>query len=201
MAHPHSAGWRSSDWHRLIINLHFHWCRLDFPPFLFFHIFSKKFKFISFYFYFLIFYYFLSFFFPYFLIFVSYYLIFFLFFLLYDSLLISFLLFVSPAGLFLIWVCVLVMSIDSKLMLEFIAWVMVIMLVDSTCQECMRVATCRAWISDFQRRAWGFPLACISSLFFLKLTGCCFLFDGTALGPTVILRVLTCLDKGPETRF
>ena len=24
-------------------------------------------------------------------------------------------------------------------------------------------------------------------------------FDSTALGPTVILRALTCLDKGPET--
>ena len=28
----------------------------------------------------------------------------------------------------------------------------------------------------------------------------CFFFDCTALGPTVILRALTCLDKGPETR-
>ena len=34
--------------------------------------------------------------------------------------------------------------------------------------------------------------------FLSKLTGCC-VFDCTALGPTVILRALTCLDKGPET--
>ena len=31
-----------------------------------------------------------------------------------------------------------------------------------------------------------------------KLTGCC-VFDCMALGPTVILRALTCLDKGSET--
>ena len=33
MAHPHSAGWGSDDWHRLIINLPFH---LAFSSFLFF---------------------------------------------------------------------------------------------------------------------------------------------------------------------
>ena len=39
-----------------------------------------------------------------------------------------------------------------------------------------------------------------SQAFSLKLTGCCILFfDCMALGPTVILRALTCLDKGPET--
>ena len=60
------------------------------------------------------------------------------------------------------------------------------------------VATCRAWVNDFQRHAWEFPLSCISSLFSLKLTGCC-VFDCTALGPTVILRAFTCLNKGPKT--
>ena len=41
-------------------------------------------------------------------------------------------------------------------------------------------------------------MSCISSLFSLKVTGCC-IFDFTALGPTVILRALISLDKGPET--
>ena len=37
MAHLHSAGWSSGDWHRPIINLPFHWCPLDFflLPFFF----------------------------------------------------------------------------------------------------------------------------------------------------------------------
>ena len=34
MAHPHSAGWSSGDWHRPIINLPFHWCPLGFSSFL-----------------------------------------------------------------------------------------------------------------------------------------------------------------------
>ena len=36
---------------------------------------------------------------------------------------------------------------------------------------------------------------------FLSQVNCLlrFFFDCTALGPTVILRDLTCLDKGPET--
>ena len=51
------------------------------------------------------------------------------------SLLISFLLSFSPLGLFLVWICVLVMSIDNTFVFEFIARVMVIMLVHSTCQK------------------------------------------------------------------
>ena len=51
----------------------------------------------------------------------------------------SFPLYFSPLGLFLIWVCVLFMSIDSKFVFEFIAWVMVIMLVHSTYQKCIYV--------------------------------------------------------------
>ena len=47
------------------------------------------------------------------------------------SLLISFQLSYSPLGLFLIWVCVPVMSIDSKFVFEFIAWVMVIIAKES----------------------------------------------------------------------
>ena len=54
------------------------------------------------------------------------------------SLLISFPLSFSPLELFLIWVCVLVMSIDSKFVFEFI-----VMLVHSTCQKCIHV---RAWL-------------------------------------------------------
>ena len=90
------------------------------------------------------------------------------------SLLISFPLSFSPHELFIIWVCVLVMSIDSKFVFEFIVWVMVIMVVHSTCQKCIHVrATCRTWVNDFQRHAWECPLSCISSLFSLKLTGSC----------------------------
>ena len=44
MAHPHSAGWCSSDRHRLIINLLFHCCPLGFFSSLyFFYIFFLKF--------------------------------------------------------------------------------------------------------------------------------------------------------------
>ena len=62
----------------------------------------------------------------------------------------------------------------------------------------MARAMCRTWVNDFQRHAWEFLLSCISSLFSLKLTSCC-VFWLSALGPTVILRALTCLDEGPET--
>ena len=57
------------------------------------------------------------------------------------SLLISFRLSFSPLGLFLIWVCVPVMSIDSKFVFEFIAWTMATMLVHSTCQKCIHICT------------------------------------------------------------
>ena len=40
-------------------------------------------------------------------------------------------------------------------------------------------------------------MSCISSLFSLKLLVAAF-FDCTAMGPTVILRTLTCLDNGLE---
>ena len=36
-------------------------------------------------------------------------------------------------------------------------------------------------------------------LFFFFFVFLFFFLDCTALGPTVILRALTCLDKGPET--
>ena len=64
MAHPHSAGWSSGDWHRPIINLPFHWCSIGFfvLPFIF--------LFFLLFFYFLFFIsYFLSFFFFSFLLF------------------------------------------------------------------------------------------------------------------------------------
>ena len=91
-------------------------------------------------------------------------------------------------------------NVYRQFVFEFIAWVMVIMLVMSevNLHTCMASATCRTWVNDFQRHAWECPLSYISSLFSLKLTGCC-VFDCMALGPTVILRALTCLDKGPET--
>ena len=69
------------------------------------------------------------------------YLIFFFYFL---SLPIFFPLSFSPLGLFLIWVCVLVMSTDSMFVFEFIVWVMVIMLVHSSCQKCIHV---RVWLA------------------------------------------------------
>ena len=34
---------------------------------------------------------------------------------------------------------------------------------------------------------------------FLSQVNWLLFFDGTALGPTVILRALACLDEGPET--
>ena len=95
------------------------------------------------------------------------------------------------------------MSIDSKFVFEFIAWVMVIMLVHSTCQKCILV---RAWLAlhvihestTFRGmresvRSLASEACSLSSL----LVGA--FFDCTALGPTVILRALTCFDKGPET--
>ena len=41
MAHLHSAGWSSGDWHQPIINLPFHWCLLGFSFFLYFYIFLE----------------------------------------------------------------------------------------------------------------------------------------------------------------
>ena len=66
----------------------------------------------------------------------------------------------------------------------------------------MRVGTFEGWVSDFQRHAWEFLLACIKP-FLVQVSWLLrvffFFFYSTALGPTVILRALTCLDKGPET--
>ena len=97
---------------------------------------------------FLIFYYF-YFYFAHFNLFIHFFLYFFLFYIFltylfyFLSLLISFPLSFSPLGLFLIQVCILVMSVDSKFVFEFIVWVMVIMLVHSICQKCIYV---RAWL-------------------------------------------------------
>ena len=118
--------------------------------------------FIFFYFYFnlfnftlllISFFFFLSFF----LFHVFFYPTFFLSFFYFLSL-ISFPLFFSPLGFFLIWVCIVKMSIGSKFVFEFIVWVMVTMLVHSTCQvhprTCAASATCLTWVNDFQRHAW-----------------------------------------------
>ena len=106
-------------------------------------------KFIFFIFYSILFFhfYFLNFKFIYWFLSSSFYIsCYFILFFYSSSLLISFQLSFSPLGLFLIWVCVLVISIDSKFVLEFIARVTVIMLVHSTCQKCIPV---RAWLALF----------------------------------------------------
>ena len=137
MAHPHSAGWSSGDWHRPIINLPFHWCPLDFFLLLFI--------------YFLFFYFFL----------ISVLLIFNLFFFFFLSFFLSFLSFFIlyyfiPTFFFCLTLCLsfstlyhlsmhfLVMSIDTNFVFDFIAWVMVIILVQSTCQKWIHV---RAWVA------------------------------------------------------
>ena len=54
--HLHSAGWRSGNWHRPIINLPFHWCPLGFFLLsLFFIDFLKFYIFLFFIFYFVLF--------------------------------------------------------------------------------------------------------------------------------------------------
>ena len=75
---------------------------------------------------------------------------------------------------------VFVMSIDSNFVLEFIAWVMVIMLVHSICQKWIHVRV-RAWLAlrvvheatTFKGMRGRVSVVFISSLFSLKLTGCC----------------------------
>ena len=75
---------------------------------------------------------------------------------------------------------VFVMSIDSNVVLEFIAWVMVIMLVHSICQKWIYVLV-RAWLAlrvvhestTFKGMRVRVSVVFISSLFSLKLTGCC----------------------------
>ena len=67
----------------------------------------------------------------------------------------------------------------------------------------MYVCSCMSGMSQQLSKACmrvSFGAASISSLSFLKLTGCCvFFFDCTALGNTVILRAVYSLDEGPET--
>ena len=64
----------------------------------------------------------------------------------------------SSSTLYHLSMCVLVMSIDSNFVFEFIAWAMVIMLVHSICQKWIHVrpwlALCRTWVNDFQRHVW-----------------------------------------------
>ena len=129
MAHPHSAGWSSGDWHRPIINLPFHWCSLGFFLLFFLHFCFVHFKVI--YWSFLL----LSFFFKF---------SFLLFFFIPIFLTCWFLLSASSSALYHLSMRVLVMSIDSNFVFEFIAWVMVIMLVHSLCQKWIHV---RAWLA------------------------------------------------------
>ena len=70
------------------------------------------------------------------------------------SLLISFPLSFSPLELFLIWVWVLVIFVDSKFVSEFIAWVMLILLVHSTCQSVFMYARSYVpWMSQWLSKA------------------------------------------------
>ena len=103
--------------------------------------------------------------------------------------------------------CILVISVDILyryyFVFEFIAWVMVIMLVHSMSEvnSCTRVAsaTCRTWVNDFQIHAWEFPWSCISSLFSLKLTGCC-VFDSKLTQRKCIERRKTVKRAGEQSR-
>ena len=108
------------------------------------------------------------------------------------SLLISFPLSFPPLGLFLIWVCVLVMSIDSKFVLDFIAQIMAIMSAH-ICQECVHVCA-HSYVSCMSQRL---SKTCESSRCLASQTfsfSSYFFLDCTALWPTVILRAHTCLD-------
>ena len=138
MAHPHSAGWSSGDWHRPIINLPFHWCPLGFfllPFFFFFFLFyyflilTSVLLFSSLLFFSSSF--FLSFSFKFSFLFFSFIPTF--FFLISDS-----------STLYHLSKRVFVMSIDSNLVSEFIAWVMVMMSVHSICQNWINV---HAWLA------------------------------------------------------
>ena len=165
MAHPHSAGWSSGDWHRPIINLPFHWWPLGFFLLFFLHFCFVHFKVI--YWSFLL----LSFFFKF---------SFLLFFFIPIFLTCWFLLSASSSALYHLSMRVLVMSIDSNFVFEFIAWVMLKMLVHSICQKWIHVRV-RAWLplrvvheaTTFKGMRERVSVVFISSLFSLKLTGWC----------------------------
>ena len=77
------------------------------------------------------------------------------------------------------------------------------MLVHSTCQKCIHV---RAWLAlhvvheSTTFKGMRESVRCLASqAFSLSSKLVAAFFDCTALLPTVILRVLTRLDKGPET--
>ena len=120
MAHPHSAGWSSGDWHRPIINIPFTGVPLAFSSFLFFIIFFLISVLLTFKFFF----------------FSSFFLSF-----------LSFLFFtlcLSSSTLYHLSMHVLAMSIESNFVFEFIAWVMVIMLVHSIGRKWIHV---RPWLA------------------------------------------------------
>ena len=62
----------------------------------------------------------------------------------------------------------------------------------------MHVATCRARVNNFQRHV-RVSVGLHLKPFLSQVNWLLRFFYCTALGPTVILRALTCLDKGPET--
>ena len=82
---------------------------------------------------------------------------------------------------------------------------MVIMLVHTTCQKCIHVC---AWLAlrvvpeSTTFKGMRESVRCLApQAFSLSSQLVAAFFDCTALGPVVILRALTCLDKGPETGF
>ena len=132
MAHPHSAGWSSGDWHQPIINFTLSLVPPWFFPPSFSFLFFLLLLFLFFYFlFFILFCSFLSFLFIYFLLSFFLSLLSFLFF----SFIPPFFLISVSSTLYHLSMRVFVMSIDSNFVLEFFAWVMVIMLVHSTCQK------------------------------------------------------------------
>ena len=76
-----------------------------------------------------------------------------------------------------------------------------IILVHSTCQECIHVC---AQLRVGHESAISMACVRVSIVLHLKsflspVNWLLRFFDCMALGPIVILRALTCLDKGPET--
>ena len=109
MAHPNSAGWSSGDWHRPIINVPFHWCPLGFFLLPFFNPFFLNFFLIS---VLLIF-----------KLFIDFFLLsfFFLSFILFYFILSPPFFSLSSSTLYHLSMRILVMSIDSNFLFEFIA--------------------------------------------------------------------------------
>ena len=76
------------------------------------------------------------------------------------------------------------------------------MLVHSTCQKCIHVCASLALHAVHEsttfKTCMRVPVVLHLKPFLSQVNQLLRFFDCTALGPTVIIRALTCLDKGPE---